>query len=218
MNRVLVTSCFIDKSIPNFFDYITIFAILLTVTFFVLDKYLREADKLKEYLNKLISLKFELSKNYKIISELINRGRDELLENGKIVYFRYDILVIEKVISDANILNSSILRQLDGILFGQKQINMMLDHINEMANMSHINSTELGALFRGRISATAELIIQSSDNLARYYKPVINALEEYINKTKSKKFFGLVKFDLEMSDKEIRDEFWKDIELGINKK
>ena len=112
---MLITNCFINKNIPDFFDYIAIFAILLTATLFVLDKYFREADKLREYLNKLISLKFELSKNYKVISEFINRERDELLDDGKVVYFRYDILVLEKVISDANILNSSILRQLDGI-------------------------------------------------------------------------------------------------------
>ncbi len=216
MNYHLIKYC-LQQIHPNYpfsiIDVVTIMTFLSAILFFVLDKYVNSKNNLENYINRLLSLKFELNKNANVISKFIKSNEKELILGNKIVYFRYDLLVTEHIIASGELLDSIILRNLDAILGKERQINLLLDELLRMSDMSHVDSNEIRDLFKRRIISSSNLVISLSNELNNYYPKVINELNFYIEKVKVKKFLNIKNYNIDISEKDIPESFWKDMYL-----
>ncbi len=198
------------SNVGSIVDWITILTFITTIVIFLIDSYFNRRQEHEKCLNRLLSLKFELQKNTNIINKFINEIEKQLLSGSKVVYYRYDTLVTESLISSGEILDSDFLRNLDAILGEEKQINRLLDSIEKMADMSHVDSGDIANLFKNRITTASNLVVSINKNLTKYYPKVIDGLGSYIRKTEAKKFLGVKAFNVCTNEKEIKEEFWKE--------
>ncbi len=213
MNHYFIKYCIEPISLYhplNIVDVVTIVAFLSTILFFTVDNYIKSKNKLENYINRLLSLKFELSKNKNIISKWIGQLESDLNLGNKIIYFRYDTLVSEHIVSSGELLDSNILRNLDAIISSEKQINLILDGILKIGEISHVDSKDMADLFKGRIISSSKLVIKKSKELNNYYPKVINDLSAYIEKQRSKKFLFIKNYKIDIKNIETDESFWED--------
>ncbi len=165
----------------------TIISIFLALWIFWADRReQRNRDKC-EYLNQLQSLRFELEKNRNVVTGFFKKDKDAILNGQKVLYFRYSVSVINRLIGAGKIQDATLLRNLDAIADDENQTNRILDVIGLMAETSQIASQQEREMFERRIRGASVIAVNLVEKLEKYLPEVIAHIDKHIADVNSDK-------------------------------
>lgn len=176
---------FENKDINFWASVATIFSVIFALVVFVSDSCNQETKIKREYINSLISLKFELQKNNDVTLKFFDRDFSSMSNTSKLPYYRYTLEVTNRLLAQGLIQDLTLLRNLDAISDSEMQVNRILDSASSVADLSHTISLDETVLYQNRLKSAVAQISILNESLKKYLPLVLNELEIHIKETDS---------------------------------